>query len=71
MVGSANMDWRSFVHNDEVNAVVLGGSFAREMTAMFARDLTQATPIRPEAWAERGLSVRLQDMWARLWDYWL
>ena len=26
-VGSTNLDWRSFLHNQEVNAVVLGADF--------------------------------------------
>jgi cardiolipin synthase A/B len=71
MVGSANMDWRSFVHNDEVNAVVLGSGFAAEMKAMFDRDLAAATPVTLEQWAHRGLATRLQELWARAWEYWL
>jgi cardiolipin synthase len=37
-VGSANIDWRSFLHNDEVTAVILGESFANEMENMFQAD---------------------------------
>ena len=32
-VGSTNLDWRSFLHNDEVNAVVLGPEFGAQMQA--------------------------------------
>ena len=34
-VGSSNMDWRSFLHNHELNVVVLGWDFGRQMEALF------------------------------------
>jgi cardiolipin synthase len=70
-VGSSNMDWRSFLHNDEVNAVVLGTNFAREMEAMFERDLANSVRIDAEQWADRPLSDRLKEWAARIWEYWL
>ena len=39
MVGSANFDIRSFLHNNEVNAVIVGSEFAERMEALFDRDL--------------------------------
>ena len=38
-VGSTNLDWRSFLHNHEVNAVILGQGFAAQMLAVFEKDL--------------------------------
>jgi cardiolipin synthase len=38
-VGSTNLDWRSFLDNDEINVVVLGREFAQQMQAMFKADL--------------------------------
>ena len=38
-IGSTNLDWRSFLHNDEINAVVLGRGFATQMETMFADDV--------------------------------
>lgn len=70
-VGSTNLDWRSFLHNDEVNAVVLGESFGRQMETMFRADLGRAVPIEPEAWARRGLAARAREWLARMWEYWL
>jgi phosphatidylserine/phosphatidylglycerophosphate/cardiolipin synthase-like enzyme len=32
-VGSTNLDWRSFLHNDEINAVILGQGFGAQMLA--------------------------------------
>jgi cardiolipin synthase len=70
-VGSANMDWRSFLHNDELNVVILGEDFGREMQHMFQMDLDAATPIDRESWSRRGPLLRLQELVARLWEYWL
>jgi cardiolipin synthase A/B len=70
-VGSSNMDWRSFLHNDEVNAVILGSDFAKEMEAMFSRDLANSVRIEAEQWARRGLGDRLKEQAARIWEYWL
>jgi cardiolipin synthase A/B len=68
-VGSANMDWRSFLHNDEVNAVVLGESFAAEMARIFAADMMQATRIDSAQWEARGLAVRCKESLASLCEY--
>lgn len=70
-VGSANMDWRSFLHNDEINVIILGEGFGGEMTAMFKTDLAQSKPIDREQWRQRGLMARIKEQTARLWQYWL
>ncbi|HTD90249.1 MAG TPA: cardiolipin synthase, partial [Burkholderiales bacterium] len=41
-IGSTNLDWRSFLHNDEVNAVILGQEFAAQMLAMFEKDVASS-----------------------------
>lgn len=71
LVGSANLDWRSRHHNDEVAAVVLGRGFAARMTALFERDRAQATAILPDRWARRSPLLRWKEFLARIWDYWL
>ena len=70
-IGSTNMDWRSFLHNDEINAVVLGRGFARQMEAMFAADLAESDPITLDRWKKRPLLQRLREQMARLAAYWL
>jgi cardiolipin synthase A/B len=70
-VGSTNLDRRSFLHNDEVDAVILGRDFARQMDAWFAKDLAESDRIELGAWRRRGLSSRLKEWVARLWEYWL
>ena len=70
-VGSSNLDWRSFLHNAELNAVVLGVDFGRQMEALFERDLKGSVRVDPETWARRPVDVRMKEMAARIWEYWL
>jgi cardiolipin synthase len=66
-VGSTNLDWRSFLSNDELNAIVLGRDFAAQMQAMFEKDLSASTRIEPQAWAKRPLDLKLKEWLAQLW----
>jgi cardiolipin synthase A/B len=70
-VGSTNLDWRSFLHNHELNAVVLGAEFGHQVQAMFAKDLAASDAITLEQWERRPLHLRLQESLSRLWAYWL
>jgi cardiolipin synthase len=70
-VGSTNLDWRSFLHNQELTAVILGSEFGVKMRAAFERDLADSDPITLEAWERRPIGVRVKEMFARLWEYWL
>jgi cardiolipin synthase A/B len=70
-VGSTNLDWRSFLHNYELNAVVLGSEFGKQLQAMFARDLAASDEITLDRWHKRGLGPRLKEWFARVWEYWL
>ena len=70
-VGSTNLDWRSFLHNQELTAVILGAEFGAKMRAAFERDLAVSQPITLEAWEHRPISTRAKEMFARLWEYWL
>ena len=70
-VGSTNLDWRSFLHNYEVNAVVLGTEFGDQMRKAFARDVAQSEQITLQQWRKRSTSLRLKEQFARLWQYWL
>ncbi|MEO8279294.1 MAG: cardiolipin synthase [Ideonella sp.] len=70
-VGSTNLDWRSFLHNYEVNAVVLGVDFGQQVKAMFAKDLAQSDQIRLDAWERRSIDIRAKELFSRIWEYWL
>ncbi|WP_082968693.1 phospholipase D-like domain-containing protein [Perlucidibaca aquatica] len=70
-VGSTNLDWRSFLHNDEINAVILSRDFAQQMNVMFAEDLAASDEILLKQWQRRSWLLRLQEQLARLGSYWL
>ncbi|TPG82584.1 cardiolipin synthase [Pseudomonas caspiana] len=70
-VGSTNLDWRSFLHNDEVNVVVLGTGFGKKMQAAFMADLAKSKEIKLEKWQRRSLASRAKEQMGRLWGYWL
>lgn len=70
-VGSTNLDWRSFLHNHELNAVVLGTEFGAQVQAMFEADLAASDAIQLQQWERRPLDLRLKEGFARLWEYWL
>jgi cardiolipin synthase len=70
-VGSTNLDWRSFLHNQEVNAVVLGVDFGAQVQAMFVLDLAASERITLAQWQRRSLGLRLKEWFARVWEYWL
>ena len=65
-VGSSNLDWRSFLDNDEVNAVILGRDFAGQMQRVFATDLEKSTAVDLESWERRSLILRFKEWMARL-----
>ena len=68
-VGSSNLDWRSALDNDEINAVVLGREFAQQMQAVYATDIAASDAIELETWEHRSLLLRLKEWTARLWGH--
>jgi cardiolipin synthase len=70
-VGSTNLDWRSFLHNYELNAGVLGAEFGQQVQAMFDKDLAASETITLEQWRRRALDLRVKEWFARVWEYWL
>jgi cardiolipin synthase len=70
-VGSTNLDWRSFLHNQELNAVVLGGEFGEQMRAQYRRDLAESEEVALGQWRARGVAPRLKEMLGKMWAYWL
>ena len=70
-IGSTNLDWLSFLHNDELNAVILGRDFSQQMEVMFARDLSDSDAIDLEQWEHRSILLRIKEWTARLAEYWL
>lgn len=70
-IGSTNLDMRSFLHNDELDATILGREFAGQMQAAFAADLEASEAVDLARWEARSFDFRLKEWGARLWEYWL
>lgn len=70
-VGSTNIDTRSFLHNNEVNVIVLDTQFAAAMENAFLEDLRNALEIKAENWGARPLVDRIKEWTARSLEYWL
>jgi cardiolipin synthase len=66
IVGTANMDGRSFELNFEINAVVYSKRVCRELETEFLKDLEDSVEIFLEDWAKRPWWRELLDDIARL-----
>jgi cardiolipin synthase len=66
VIGTANMDNRSFELNFEVNAVIYDNDTAAEMTRIFYQDLKESKKINAEEWDKRPLYKQLPEKLGRL-----
>ncbi len=65
-VGSSNLDWRSAIDNDELNAVILSREFAQRMLATYALDEAQSDLIELERWRHRPWRERVTEWFFHL-----
>lgn len=70
-IGSANIDRRSFIHNYELNVIILDTAFAQEMERAFSEDLRDSKEVTLDEWRRRPLSDRIKEWGARLTEYWI
>lgn len=70
-VGSSNLDYRSFIHNHEANAVVLSEPFGRKMEELFLSDLERSREIRRRDWSRRSLLDRAKELAGTMAQYWM
>jgi cardiolipin synthase A/B len=68
-VGSSNLDYLSFLHNHETNAVIVGDKFAAQLEDVFLADLGNAVPIEHETWRKRSLWQRTKQLGSYLIRY--
>ena len=66
IVGTANMDIRSFDLNFEIMSVIYGKEFARQLENAFMDDLKLCNEINYEAWIKQGTFKKLTYAIARL-----
>ncbi len=67
-VGSTNLDWRSFLDNDEINVMILGREFGQKMQAVFKADQDASQGIDLQAWKQRPLQLRVKEWMSQLWE---
>jgi cardiolipin synthase len=71
IVGSANLDMRSFLHNDEDNAIIVSRDFGKRMEQVFEKDQRASRPVKPERWQERSLWQRVKEFTVKMFGYWI
>lgn len=66
VIGTANMDNRSFELNFEVNCVIYDSETAKKMTTIFHQDIEDSIQINPQDWEKRPLYKQLPEKLSRL-----
>ncbi len=67
-VGSANVDARSLLLDDEVNLVLFDPRITAELDAHFDDDVSRSAPIEPGDWSQRGPVQRAKEAVTTLLD---
>ena len=65
-IGTANMDYRSFDNNAEVNAVFFDKGLASEVKLLFEADLAESYRLDYLTWKKRPLKVKLVGSMGRV-----
>jgi cardiolipin synthase len=62
---------RSFIHNDEANAIVVSRDFGQRMEEVFDKDQRASRPVDLKRWEKRSWWRRMKEFSVRLFGYWL
>ena len=65
-IGTANLDYRSFALNFEINALVYNKTINKKLGEIFDIDLYESEEVQLERWKERGITRRLKESFSRL-----
>jgi len=65
-VGSTNMDFRSFEHNFEVNAIMYDRDSAIHLKNIFLNDMKGSMILSKKAWEKRSLKERMAESAVRI-----
>lgn len=68
VIGTANMDFRSFQLNFEVNTIVYDLPFAENLRSIFFDDVKDAKKLNEELWNNRAFYFKLSERIARLFS---
>lgn len=68
IVGSANLDERSFNQNFEANAFIYDSKTSAELKRLFERDINNCEILTLDAWTNRKRRQKLKESFARLFS---
>lgn len=71
IIGSANLDYRSFLHNNEITAVIIGDAPTRAMEASFIADMYYSDELTLYEWEQRPVLQRFKETVSSWFKYWL
>lgn len=66
MIGTSNMDYRSFEINFEITAMIYSKEIAKEMLAVFKTDIAECEPVNLEDWRKRPAYKKWVESFCRL-----
>lgn len=66
-VGTANMDYRSFNINFEINALIYNNEVGARLKQQFLKDLEACEKLELNSWQQRPGYIKLQESFCRLW----
>ena len=69
IIGTANMDYRSFELNFEVNVLVYDREFSEKLREVFFQDIKEAEKIDKDSWCNRSAYEQLPERVARLFSH--
>ncbi len=67
-IGLSNLDWRSVVWNNEIDAIIIDKGFGGRMETLFAHDVAASRTIDLATWRRRSLIERLDEWRASLFQ---
>jgi len=70
-IGTANLDYRSFFLNYEINLVSREIDLCHDLHELFCRDLEEAMEVSPAQWAQRHWSQRILESVGWMARHWL
>lgn len=71
IVGSTNLDNRSFMHDNEADVIMWGRDFGAKMQVLFLYDQGDNQEITLSRWRKRPFYQRIMESLATLFNYWL
>jgi cardiolipin synthase A/B len=71
VIGSSNLDRRSVVFNNEVDAIILGQDTAQQVEGVLHSAIAASHQITLDRWSARPLHEHWREWQARLWEYWM